>query len=96
MIGETIQMKIDIDLLQNINSNLIEETMTVNMPTNACYFSNQAEDDVCWVWSAFVPPGIVTLKVVDPLNGVFQDNLIVGQRQKDIKCQLNCLKKETN
>jgi hypothetical protein len=54
--------------------------MSVNMPTNACYFSNQAEDDVCWVWSAFVPPGIVTLKVVDPLNGVFQDNMIVGQR----------------
>ena len=70
-IAEAIQMKIDIDCLQNINSNLIEETMAVNRPKNACYFSNQAEDDVCWVWSAFVSPGIVSLKIVDPLNGVF-------------------------
>ena len=64
-------MKIDLDLNENITKNLKDDILLVNRPVGSCYFSTESEDDVVWVWSGFVIPGIVQIKIEDPLNGVF-------------------------
>jgi hypothetical protein len=52
-------MKIDLDLNENITKNLKDDILLVNRPVGSCYFSTESEDDVVWVWSGFVIPGIV-------------------------------------
>lgn len=73
-------MKIDLDLNENISKNLHDEILVINRPEGSCYFSKESEDDVVWVWTGFVVPGVVQITIDDPLNGKFDDTFIVGLR----------------
>ena len=46
-----------------------EGAIFVDKPEQRSY-ANEMSDDDCYVWAGFLPPGIHTFEVDDPLNSV--------------------------
>lgn len=71
-LNDSVHNKIDIDLMRFIQKNLryIQDTIIVDEPTGSRQYSNEMQDDECWVWSGFLPQGAHKFVINDPLNDV--------------------------
>jgi hypothetical protein len=69
-LAEAAANKVDVDLIKYLNRNLksLSDSTIVNLPLGERYYANEAQDDKCWVWSSFMPPGAYNFEVDDPLN----------------------------
>ena len=70
---EAVLKMFDIDICDKIMKSLRypDDTLIVNQQNDSVFYSNEAEDDDIWIWVGFLPPGIISFEVSDPLITTF-------------------------
>ena len=68
-IADKIALSLDLDVNENINKNLkySQDSLIIDQPSNAKYFSREQEDDETYVWAGFVKPGRHNFVIEDPV-----------------------------
>ena len=91
-IADKISLKLDLDMNDNICKNLKypTDTIIVDQPLGAKYFSRELEDDDTFVWAGFVKPGRHSFIINDPISPNYYEQppyskqFLVGPRKKDL------------
>ena len=90
-VADKIALKLDLDMVDNICKNLKYEydSLIVNRPTEAKYFSREQEDDETFVWAGYVKPGSHNFVIDDPLlpksTEPYQKSILVGPRKAELQ-----------
>ena len=68
-IADKIALKLDIDMNEHICKNLKypDDTIIVDQPVSAKYYSRELEDDETFVWAGYVKPGCHSFLIDDPI-----------------------------
>ena len=85
-VADKIALKLDIDMVEHVGKNLKypNDTMIIDQPIGAKYYSREQEDDETFVWAGYVKPGCHTFVVDDPImprgHPIYKRTFLVGPR----------------
>ena len=68
-LADKIALSLDLDVNESISKSLKYplDTLIVDQPINAKYYSREQEDDETYLWAGFVKPGTHSFIVEDPV-----------------------------